>query len=105
MTAITAEGRQRLHDAMAARVDQGLMPGLVTILAHGDEVFVDCIGSHALDGAVPMSRGTIFQVASMTKPLLAAATMRLVEQGALDLAEPIDRLLPEMADRRVLVRI
>jgi CubicO group peptidase (beta-lactamase class C family) len=101
---LSAEGLHRLHNAMAARMAAGELPGLVTVLARGDEVYVDTIGSYAFD-AVPMRRDTLFRVASFTKPVLATATMLLVEDGALDLAEPVDRLLPELADRRVLARI
>ncbi|MEN3308689.1 MAG: hypothetical protein V7603_4891 [Micromonosporaceae bacterium] len=102
---LSTQGRQRLHDAMAARVAAGELSGLVTVLARGDEVHVDTIGSHAFDGAVPIRRDSLFRIASFTKPVLATATMMLVEDGALDLAEPVDRLLPELADRRVLARI
>jgi CubicO group peptidase (beta-lactamase class C family) len=102
---LSPEGRYRLHEAMAARVAKGELPGLVTVLARGDEVHVDTIGSYAFDGATPMRRDTVFRVGSLTKPILAAATMLLVEDGVLDLAEPVDRLLPELADRRVLARI
>jgi CubicO group peptidase (beta-lactamase class C family) len=104
-TALSAEGLHRLHEAMAARVAAGELPGLVTVLARGDEVHLDTIGSYAFDGAVPMCRDTLFRVASFTKPVLATATMLLVEDGTLDLAEPVDRLLPELADRRVLARV
>src|SRR5439155_586774 len=57
------------------------------------------------DSDKPMKRDTIFRLASLTKPILATATMMLVEDGTLALDEPIDRLLPELADRRVLRRI
>ncbi len=90
---------------MAARVAAGELPGLVTLLARDDDVRVDTIGAFAVDGAVPMRRDTIFRVASLTKPMLAAATMTLVEDGTLDLYEPVDRLLPELGNRRVLARI
>ncbi|HET8684806.1 MAG TPA: serine hydrolase domain-containing protein [Micromonosporaceae bacterium] len=103
--ALPAEGRRRLHDAMAARVAAGQLPGLVTVLARGDEVHVDTIGSFSFDGAVPMRRDALFRVASFTKPVLAAVTMTMVEDGTLDLAEPVDRLLPELAGRRVLARV
>ena len=102
---LSEQGRQRLHEAMAARVAAGELPGLVTVLARGEEVHVDTIGSYAFDGAEPMRRDTLFRVASFTKPVLATATMLLVEDGTLDLAEPVDRLLPELADRRVLARV
>lgn len=103
--ALPAEGRRRLHEAMAARVAAGQLPGLVTVLARGDEIHVDTIGSHAFDNAIPMRRDSLFRIASFTKPVLAAATMTMVEDGTLNLAEPVDRLLPELAGRRVLARI
>ena len=52
-----------------------------------------------------MRRDTIFRIASMTKPIVAAATMILVEDGTIRLDEPIDRLLPEMANPQVLRRV
>ncbi len=52
-----------------------------------------------------MRRDTIFRISSMTKPITAAAAMILVEECALRLDEPVDRLLPELADRRVLKRL
>jgi CubicO group peptidase (beta-lactamase class C family) len=90
---------------MAARVAKGELPGLVTLVARGDAVHVDAIGKMAFGGGEPMRRDTIFRIASMTKPVIAAATMMLVEDGALALDEPVDRLLPELANRRVLRRV
>ena len=78
---------------------------MVTLIAQGDEVHVDAIGTMAFDSDKPMKRDTIFRLASLTKPILATATMMLMEDGTLALDEPIDRLLPELADRRVLRRI
>src|ERR1700736_4890892 len=95
-------GLDRLHEAMAARVATGELPGLVVLVARGDDVHVDPLGKKAFGGDEPMQRGTIFRIASMTKPILAAAAMMLVEDGRLSLAEPVDRLLPELANRRVL---
>lgn len=103
--ALSAAGMRRLHDAMAARVANRELPGLVTLLARGGDVHVDTIGHHAFDGAVSMRRDTLFRIASLTKPVLATVTMMLVEDGGLDLAEPVDRLVPELAGRRVLARI
>ncbi|MGH6958118.1 MAG: serine hydrolase domain-containing protein, partial [Caulobacteraceae bacterium] len=47
----------------------------------------------------------LFRIASMTKPVTAAATLMLIEEGRLALDEPVDRLLPELAGRRVLRRL
>ena len=94
-----------LHDAMAARVARGELPGIVTLVARGDHVRVDTIGTTAFGGGVPMRRDTIFRIASMTKPVVAAATMMLVEDDVIDLEEPVHKLLPELAGQRVLARI
>jgi len=98
-------GLDRLHQAMAARVAKRELPGMVTLVAHGDDVDVDTIGAMAFGSSEPMRRDTIFRIASLTKPILAAATMMLVEDGTLALDEPVDRLAPELANRRVLERI
>ncbi|HLZ30045.1 MAG TPA: serine hydrolase domain-containing protein [Chloroflexota bacterium] len=98
-------GLDRLHQAMAARVGRGELPGLLTLVAHGDAIAVDAIGVTAFGGADPIRRDTPFRIASMTKPIVAAATMMLIEDCQLTLDEPVDRLLPELADRKVLRHI
>ncbi|HZD96593.1 MAG TPA: serine hydrolase domain-containing protein [Micromonosporaceae bacterium] len=102
---LTDSGVARLHDAMAQRVARRELPGLVTMVACGDAVHVDPIGTVAFDSDAPMRRDTLFRIASLTKPIVAAATMLLVEEGRIRLDDPVDRLLPELADRRVLRRI
>jgi len=84
---------------------------MVIMVARGDELHVNAIGTHAFAPAsrgaagTPMRRDTIFRVGSLTKPVLAVATLMLAEEGLLDLAGPVDRWLPELADRRVLRRV
>jgi CubicO group peptidase (beta-lactamase class C family) len=102
---LTESGVTRLHDAMTARVARRELPGLVTMVACGDTVQVDPIGAVAFDTDAPMRRDTLFRIASLTKPILAAVTMMFVDEGRIRLDEPVDRLLPELADRRVLRRI
>jgi CubicO group peptidase (beta-lactamase class C family) len=104
-SSLSGAGLERLHEAMAARVVKGEVPGIVTLLARGEDVHVDVIGTMAFGADDPMRRDTIFRIASLTKPILAAATMTLLEDGTLTLDEPVDRLMPELADRRVLRRV
>jgi len=91
----------RLHAVMASHVQAGDMPGMVTLVSRRGEIHVDAIGRMAVGGA-PMQRDTIFRITSMTKPVTAVAAMILVEECKLRLDDPIDRWLPELADRRVL---
>jgi hypothetical protein len=55
----------RMRDVMAAHVERGDIPGLVTLVSRRDEVHVEAIGRPA-DGGGPMRRDTIFRIASMT---------------------------------------
>ena len=95
----------RMHDVMAGYVEHGEVPGIVTLVSRRGEVHADAIGRKAFGGSDPVRRDTIFRVSSMTKPITAAAVMILVEECRLRLDEPVDRLLPELAGRRVLKRL
>src|SRR5258708_3671937 len=95
----------RMHDVMAGYVERGEVPGIVTLVSRRGEVHVDVIGMKTVGGSDPMRRDTIFRISSMTKPITAAATMILVEECKVRLDEPVDRLLPELAGRKVLKRL
>ena len=94
----------RLHDVMAGYVERGEVPGVITLVERRGELHVDVLGSVAFGGP-GLRRDSVFRISSMTKPIAAAAAMVLVEQCRLRLDEPLDELLPELADRRVLARI
>jgi len=94
-----------MHEIMFKHVDRGSLPGLVTVVSRNGDAYVDVIGNKAMGGRDSMRRDTIFRITSMTKPITAVAAMILVEECKLRLDEPVDRLLPELANRRVLKRI
>jgi CubicO group peptidase (beta-lactamase class C family) len=93
---------ERMQDVMAGHVDRGVVPGVVTLVSRQGEVRVDATGTKAYGDSDPMRRDTIFRVASVTKPIVAAAAMILVEECTLRLDEPVDEWLPELANRQVL---
>ena len=67
-------------------------------------MYVEAFGKLAVGGA-PVQRDSLFRIASTTKPITAAATLAVIEEGLVGLDEPVDRLLPELAGRRVLKRM
>lgn len=77
------------------------VPGMVALVARGGEVEVAAVGVAERGGAA-VARDSIFRIASMTKPITAVATMVLVDDGVIRLDDPVERWLPELADRRVL---
>ena len=91
-----------MHDVMAGHVASGVVPGLVTLISRRGETHIDAIGNKTIGVADAMRRDTIFRITSMTKPITAVAAMILVEECKLRLDDPVDRFLPELANRRVL---
>jgi CubicO group peptidase (beta-lactamase class C family) len=102
---MTANASGYLHNILQAHVDRDAISGAVALIGRGDDSEVVRVGAAALHGARPMRRDMIFRIASMTKPITATAAMMLIEDGRVRLDEPVDRLLPELANRRVLKRI
>lgn len=101
---LTAEGLARFSEIANAQVDSGEVLGVVAMVARGDQVHTEALGSLSMEGP-PVREDSIFRIGSMTKPVTGAATLALVAEGLLSLDEPVDRLLPELADRRVMRRI
>jgi CubicO group peptidase (beta-lactamase class C family) len=93
----------KLDDIIEAAVARGDAPGVVAAVGRGDEGYVAAAGVMAVGGP-PMQPDTLFRIASITKPVTAAVVLSLAEDGAFGLDEPVDRLLPELANRRVLRR-
>ena len=81
---------------MQAFVDRDETPGVVTLAAHkGEIISLSAVGSQSLDPKVPMQKDSIFWAASLSKPFVAVAIMMLVEEGKLQLDDPVENHLPE----------
>jgi CubicO group peptidase (beta-lactamase class C family) len=95
----------RLRTIMTGYVERGEVPGILTLVSRHGEVHVDAVGNKSLDGPEQVTRDTIFRLASMSKPITAAAAMVLAEEGKLRLDDAVEKWLPELANRKVLKRI
>ena len=91
-----------LHDILQTYVSDGSVPGTVGLIARGDNVEVQVVGSADLDSTSAMARDSIFRIASITKPIIAAAVMMLVEDGRIALEDPVGQWLPELASPAVV---
>jgi CubicO group peptidase (beta-lactamase class C family) len=97
-----SKGRlRRLDEIVAGHIAADRVPGAAWLVARGGELHVGTAGT--IDGSKPVRRDSIFRIASMTKPVTAVAVLALAEDGVLRLDDPLDRWLPELADRRVMV--
>lgn len=94
---------ERLRATLAGFTDRGEVTGLAWGLARGTQVEFGTSGVHTAGDDRAVGRDSLFRIASMTKPIVAVAALQLVEEGRLRLGDPVDDLLPELADRRVLV--
>jgi CubicO group peptidase (beta-lactamase class C family) len=97
------DGLAQLGEVVRGSVGPDGAPGLVALVCHDGRRHAEVAGSLALDGAA-MARDSLFRIASMTKPVTAAATLALVAEGLLALDEPVARLLPELGEPTVLRR-
>ncbi len=104
MSGLSRAGLDRLAEVAASHVGHDRVPGLVALVASGDDVHVEALGALSIGGP-PVRRDSLFRIASTTKPITGAAAMALVDEGLLSLDEAVTRLLPELASPRVLRRM
>lgn len=87
-------------------IDRGTAAGIVTLVARNGQVAaLDAVGSTDLDGKQPMRTDNIFQIHSMTKPIVCMGVMMLVEEGLLSLTDPVEKHLPEFRGQMVIDRV
>ena len=99
--AAPAQLAQQVELALARALAAGEVPGAVVVVGRGDEVlFERAFGARALEPREEATLDTLYDLASLTKPIATASSvMKLVERGALELAAPVARYLPEVGNR------
>ena len=91
-------------NVLDAQIAAGRIPGYVAAVRLGRDVEIHAGGKRAVEpGSPPMTEDTLFRIASVTKPMGAALSFSLIQDGVLALNDPIDRWLPEAAMVRVLL--
>ena len=83
-------------------VEKGRLPGAVIAIArHGKLVYYEAFGFRDKTAGVAMTKDTIFNIASMTKPMVAVAALQLYERGQLLIDDPLSKYFPNFAKPEV----
>lgn len=99
---MSGDALKRITQSFNAEIDAGRLPGAVFAIArHGQLIYFEALGFQDKPAGVPMRKDTIFRWYSMTKPLVSVAAMMLVEEGRLQLTDPVAKHLPAFATMQV----
>jgi CubicO group peptidase (beta-lactamase class C family) len=92
----SSERLKRVTDAFQSEVDKGAIPGAVVLIARNGKIaYFGAFGFRNRENKEPMKTDAIFRIASMSKPITSVAVMMLVEEGKIQLLDPVSRYLPE----------
>src|SRR5690242_11691670 len=92
----------RIREAVQRHVDAGEVSGAVTLVVRRGRIAqFEAYGLQDLESKKPMPKDGIFRLASMSKPITAAAVMMMIEEGKVRLTDPVSRFIPEFKGARV----
>jgi CubicO group peptidase (beta-lactamase class C family) len=101
---VSPDRLSRIRTVLQKEIDADRMPGaVVTIARRGHVIFSEAVGFQDKAAGSPMTKDAIFRIYSMTKPLTSVAAMMLVEEGKMQLTDPVSKFLPQFAKMDVLV--
>ena len=93
---------KRLEAVTKAHIDEGLLPGAVMLVARkGKVAWISTQGKRDVASGDPMKQDSIFRIYSMTKPLVSITLMQMVEEGKLQITDPVAKYLPELGQMKV----
>ena len=99
---MSAQKLARIAETFRKDIDQGKLPGAVFLVARkGRLVYSDAIGLQNKATGKPMPKDAIFRIYSMTKPIVSVAAMMLVEDGRMQLTDPVSKFLPAIKNQQV----
>ena len=95
---------EKISQAMQTEIDSQRLPGAVVMVARkGKLVYSKAFGSLHNDSATAASTDALFRIYSMTKPMVSVALMMLVEDGKVQLTDPVSKYLPSFKNPMVSV--
>ena len=99
---VSAERLERIRPVMQNYVDDGRVPGFLTVVARrGKIVHFETIGMRDIENNKPIEADTIFRIHSISKPITSVAIMILYEEGHFQLDTPVSKFIPEFENMKV----
>lgn len=99
---LSSERLKRIEAVSQAHFDAGILPGAQMLVARkGKIAWKTQLGWRDRETKEPMPNDAIFRIYSMTKPITSVALMMLVEEGRLQISDPVAKFLPEIAGMKV----
>jgi len=99
---LSSEQLGRIEAATKAHIESGLLPGAIMLVVRDGKIaWHQVLGMRDKAKGEPMKPDSLFRIYSMTKPIVSVAIMMLVEQGRMQIDDPVSRFIPEFADVKV----
>ena len=99
---LSAVRLQRMSDALKREIDKGTVPGVTVMVARRGQIgWFEALGRQSPAASAPMAHNSIFRIFSMTKPIVSAGIMMLIEDGHFLLSDPVAKFIPEFAGQKV----
>ena len=96
-------GMERIDGVLEAAVANSVFPGVTAVVGDRDGgLYEGAFGRLSVDGEAPARPDTMIRIASMTKAFVSVAALQLLEQGRLELQQPVADVLPAFGDLQVL---
>jgi len=100
----SAERLHRISDLVQRHITAGDFSGAVTLVARNGRIaHLEAQGLMDIESRKPMQKDAIFQIMSMTKPVVGTSIMMMVEEGKVRLTDPVSKFIPEFKDLKVAV--
>lgn len=102
----SAERLHRINDLVQRHIAAGDFSGAVTLVARNGRIaHLEAQGLMDIEARKPMQKDAIFQIMSMTKPVVGVSIMMMIEEGKVRLTDPVSALIPELKDLKVAVQM
>src|SRR5277367_4255168 len=99
---LSSERLRQIHAMVQRHIDAGDITGAVVFVARkGQIAYLEAQGTMDLETKKPMTRDSVFRMASMTKPVIGTAIMMMLEEGKLQLGDPVSKYIPQFKDMKV----